>query len=441
MRRIQVIREMTYADYVNVLKHELVPALGCTEPIAVALAAAKARKLLGKEPETAEITCSGNIVKNVKGVTVPRTGGLKGIDAAAIAGFVAGDADRDLEVLETVKETDFPKMRGLLASGMCTIKLAHGVDNLYIAAVLKAGGDCAEVRISGAHSNVIYMALNGKRLEGKDESPAKAEVPQCSCGESVGFDGKSGGMKGILDFVETVRIEDIRDLISGQIEMNSAISEEGLRGTYGACVGKTLLESRGNDVRTRARAKAAAGSDARMSGSPMPVVINSGSGNQGITVSIPVIEYAKETNATEEKLYRALVLANLVSIYLKSMIGKLSAFCGAVSAACGCGAGIEYLCGGGFPEIANTIKNTLGNVSGIVCDGAKPSCAAKIVSAVDAAILAHDLTSKGHVFGAGEGLVEEDLEKTMKNIGWMGRVGMRETDVEILNLMIGNVSC
>ncbi|MFZ2781812.1 MAG: L-serine ammonia-lyase, iron-sulfur-dependent, subunit alpha [Rectinemataceae bacterium] len=440
---------MSNDEYLEVLRRELVPALGCTEPIAVALAAAMARRILGREPETAEITCSGNVVKNVKGVTVPRTGGMKGIEAAAIAGFVAGNPDAGLQVLESVEEKDFPRIRAHIASHMCGTKLALGVENLFIAAVLKAGGDEAEVRISGSHTNISYMALNGRTISGAQgaadapdaaSAPATADTPAPDT-RPLRLQGNIMSVRDILEFADTVALDDIRNIISNQIRMNTAISEEGLRGNYGASVGRTLLESRGADVRTRARAGAAAGSDARMSGSSMPVVINSGSGNQGITVSIPVIEYAKDRDVSDETLYRALVLANLVSIHLKSMIGKLSAFCGAVSAACGCGAGIEYLCGGRYAEISDTIKNTLANVSGIVCDGAKPSCAAKIASAVDAAILAHDLTSCGHVFGGGEGLIDDDLETTMANIGRLGKVGMRGTDEEILNLMIGVDGC
>lgn len=436
---------MKHTDYIDLLNYELIPALGCTEPIAVALAAAMARRILGREPETAEIICSGNVIKNVKGVTVPRTGGLKGIDAAAIAGFVAGNPDMGLEVLETVEEKDYTHIRELLASRMCTVGIAHGVENLYIAAQLKAENNVAEVRILGSHSNIVAMTLNGVNVSGTlyaihhpvddDRVISDAESGPSSLADST------MSVHGILEFAQTVRLDDIRDLISRQISMNSAISEEGLRGQYGVSVGKTMLEFRGNDIRTQASAYAAAGSDARMSGSAMPVVINSGSGNQGITVSIPVIKYANHLKASEESLYRALVLANLISIYLKSKIGKLSAFCGAVSAACGAGAGIEFLYGGGYPEISKTIKNTLANVTGIVCDGAKPSCAAKISSAVDAAILAHDLTSKGQVFGDGEGLIDEDLETTMANIGHVGKIGMKGTDVEILNLMIGAEIC
>jgi L-cysteine desulfidase len=325
---------------------------------------------------------------------------------------------------------------------MCTVKLAQGVENLYIAALLRAGNDEAEVRIAGSHANVVYMALNGRDLMdgsaggqiSRDETPAESAKTEKS-------DAKTMNVMDILNFAKTVPLRDVKPIIGDQIAMNTAISEEGLRKVYGAAVGRMLLNTQGSSLRTRARAKAAAGSDARMSGSPMPVVINSGSGNQGITVSLPVIEFAREMAVSEEALYRALVLANLVALYQKSMIGKLSAFCGAVTAACGAGAGIEFLYGGGYDEIVKTIKNTLANVSGIICDGAKPSCAAKIASAVDAAIMAHDLTKNGYVFGAGEGLIEEDIERTMKNIGRVGRVGMRDTDEEILNLMIGVTRC
>ncbi len=422
---------MTYEDYVELLRSELVPALGCTEPIAVALAAATARKVLGREPERAEIVCSGNVVKNVKGVTVPRTGGMKGINAAAVAGFVAGNPDAGLQVLESVEEKHLPRIRELLASGMCRVKLAQGVENLFIDAILGAGSDEAEVRISGSHSSITLVARNGRVLEGSRQMPEETAAEQ----------GRTTSVREILKFAETVRLDDVRQIIGGQIRMNRAICDEGLRRQFGASVGKKLLEVGGRDVRNQARARAAAGSDARMSGSPMPVVINSGSGNQGITVSIPVIVYAESLGVSEEALTRALVLANLVSIHLKSKIGKLSAFCGAVTAACGAGAGIEYLCGGRYEEIAKTITNTLANVSGIICDGAKPSCAAKIASAVDAAVLAHDLTADGYVFGAGEGIVEEDLEATVENVGRLGRLGMKCTDEEILRLMIGSDNC
>lgn len=428
--------------YISLLRKELIPALGCTEPIAIALAAARARKVLGKEPDSVEMICSGNVIKNAKSVTVPRTGGLVGIEAAVIAGIVAGDPDRALEVLEPVQAKDLRRIKILLESGLCRVSLAKDVENLFIHAILKAGDDIAEVTISGSHSNVARVALNG---EEKDDWVSKAGLLKESDKDNTSINTKDGersnigmSLKGIFEFAGRVDLDNVKDIIARQIDMNTHISEEGLRGEYGASIGKTLLATRGDDLRTRAKAWAAAGSDARMSGSTLPVVINSGSGNQGITVSLPVIIYANELGVSKDKLYRALALSNLISIYLKSKIGKLSAFCGAVSAACGCGAGITFLYGGGYSEISRTIKNTLANVSGMVCDGAKPSCAAKISSAVEAAILAHDLAINGRVFGGGEGLIDDDIEKTLANIGHLGKIGMRGTDEEILKIMISD---
>ena len=426
--------------YISLLKKELIPALGCTEPIAIALAAARARKVLGKEPDSVEIVCSGNVIKNAKSVTVPRTRGLVGIEAAAIAGIVAGDPDRDLEVLEPVQDQDLRRIKILLDNGLCRVSLAKDVENLFILAIVKAGDDVAEVTISGSHSNVARVALNG---EEKLDWASNAEPLKKSDNDSASINSKDDersktemNLKEIFEFAGSVDLDNVRDIIARQVDMNMRISEEGLRGEYGASVGKTLLATRGDDLRTRAKAWAAAGSDARMSGSTLPVVINSGSGNQGITVSLPVIIYANELGVSKDRLYRALALSNLISIYLKSKIGKLSAFCGAVSAACGCGAGITFLYGVEYSEISKTIKNTLANVSGMVCDGAKPSCAAKISSAVDAAILAHDLAVNGRGFGGGEGLIDDDIEKTLANIGHLGKIGMRDTDEEILKIMI-----
>jgi len=440
-----MLSRATYDAYIRILNKDLVPALGCTEPIAVAYAAARAREVLGAMPERIEMRCSGNIIKNVKGVTVPNTGGLKGVAAAALAGALAGDAARGLEVLQCLRESDYLEIRRLLEAGRCSVGLAEGVENLFIEARAVAGSNVAEVRIEGSHTNIVYEARNGIPHAVKGGSAAAAGE---SAAGAVGCDGEGSGgaskddasllnVRDILRFADEVAIGDIDALIAGQIRMNSAISDEGLAHHYGADVGKTLLKNRGGDLRNRAKARAAAGSDARMSGCSMPVVINSGSGNQGMTVCLPVVEYAKDMGAPLEKLYRALALANLVAIHQKVLIGKLSAFCGAVSAACGGGAGITYLCGGSIEEISATITNTIANVGGIVCDGAKPSCAAKVASAVDAAIMAHDMAVAGKVFSPGEGLVEDDVEGTIDNIGRMGKVGMRETDVEILNMMIG----
>lgn len=421
--------EKIYEQYINILKSELIPALGCTEPIAIAFASAKAKAVLGYMPESIEVTCSGNIIKNVKGVTVPNSNGMRGIEAAAILGILGGDAEKELEVLASVTEDDIKKAQKLCAEGFCQCHLQENVENLYINAKVVGHGHTAEVKVVNRHSLITEIRKDGQII-----------YSFMDAGDEKIIDKSTLTVENILDFADHIEIEKVKEILDQQIKCNLAISEEGLRGGYGAEVGKTLLTAYVNDVRTRARARAAAGSDARMGGCALPVVINSGSGNQGMTVSLPVIEFAKEWQVPMEKLYRALIVSNLVSIHQKRYIGSLSAYCGAVSAACGAGAGITYLSGGGLKEISDTIVNTVGNVSGIVCDGAKPSCAAKIAAAVDAAILAHYLGCGHHRFEAGEGLVQEDLEMTIKSVGYIGRVGMKTTDVEILNLMIDEVS-
>lgn len=418
-----------YDNYLRILKNELVPALGCTEPIAIAYAAAKAREVLGEFPDHVEMVCSGNIIKNVKGVIVPNSGGLKGIDAAAALGIVGGDASRELEVLEGVTEADIEKTKNLIAAGFCSCSLQEGVENLYIVAKVTKGAHNAEVTIINRHTLITRIVKDGDVLY---EHQVSEQSPDY-------VDKSLLNVKDILAFASEVNLEDIREAIGRQIALNTAISEEGMKNPYGAEVGRTLVDIYGDDVKTRARAYAAAGSDARMGGCSMPVVINSGSGNQGMTVSLPVIEYAKELQASEEKLYRALVVSNLIAIHQKKYIGSLSAYCGAVSAACGAGAGITWLCGGGEEEIGLTIINTIGNVGGIVCDGAKSSCAAKIAASVDAALLAHYMAMKHRSFQPGEGLVRGDVEGTIRSLGYVGRVGMKSTDTEILNIMIDRV--
>jgi L-cysteine desulfidase len=422
-----MLSEEESGEYLAILRAELVPALGCTEPIAVALAAARAREALGKKPERVAVRCSGNIIKNVRGVVVPNTGGLKGIEAAALAGIVGGDASRLLEALESLKPGDLAEVGRLLEAGACEVRLAKGVDPLYISARVYAGTESAEAVIAGSHANIAAVYKDGKLVSGAEcRSHAKGEAEQPDDPLTV---------RGILEFAESVSLEALRPVISEQIRLNTAISDEGLRNHYGVDVGKTLMKLRGGDPRARAEARAAAGSDARMSGCALPVVINSGSGNQGMTASLPVIECASSYGSSEGKLYRALVLSNLVAIHQKRKIGKLSAYCGAVSAAAGAGAGICYLRGGGYDEISATIVNTIATIGGMVCDGAKPSCAAKIAQAVDAAFLALDLSGSGKVFASGEGIVKGDVESTIASVGRMGSVGMKGTDEEILSIM------
>lgn len=421
-----------YSSYIEILKSELVPALGCTEPGAIAYAAAKAASTLGELPEHINITCSGNIVKNVKGVVVPNSGGLRGIEAAAILGAIVGECNGEnkLEVLHHVTADNIKQTKELLENSYCRCLLQKGESNLYIDVVVTSKEHSAQVTIKDSHTNIILIKKDQEVLFKKDLAEKTTELEEMK---------KLLKVKDIITFADTVNVEEVKDLLEYQIRVNTAIAEEGLNNKYGASVGVTLLESYGNDIKVRAKAKAAAGSDARMGGSSMPVVINSGSGNQGITVTVPVVEYAKELNVSEEKMYRALLISNLISIHIKQYIGKLSAFCGAVSAACGSGAAITYLHGGALEDICSTIINTAGNVGGIVCDGAKASCAAKIASALDAAIMAHNMTVQKRKFQNGEGIINSDIEKTIENIGHIGREGMRETDTEILHLMIENL--
>ena len=419
----------TYDQYVGILKKELVPALGCTEPIAIAYASAVARKTLGCVPEKIIAACSGNIIKNVKSVIVPNSGGLKGIEAAAAIGAIGGNPDKKLEVLMAVTEEDIKTTQGLLKTDYCSVELLKGGANLHIIITAIAGNDKALVEIIDTHTNIIRIEKNDKIIyQSVEQTNGEKKKEQ--------IDWSCFSIKNIIKFANSVDLDDVREIISRQIEYNTTISNEGLTHQYGANIGKTLLTEYGSGIRVRAKAKAAAGSDARMSGCVLPVVINSGSGNQGMTVSLPVIEYAKELGVCEEKLFRALVVSNLVAIYLKSGMGRLSAYCGAVSAACGSGAAITYLYGGDYQRISKTITNTLANVSGIVCDGAKPSCAAKIASSIDAAIMAHTLSMNDEAFNSGDGIVKDNVEKTIESVGRLARDGMKETDIEVLRIMV-----
>lgn len=418
----------TYDNYAKILRGELIAAMGCTEPIAVAYAAAKAREALGAEPERITVRCSGNIVKNVKGVVVPHSGGRKGVAIAAILGAIGGDPALALEVLSHITPAQQERAAALERAGFCHCELVRHEDNLYICVEAHAGADTAQAVIKTKHDHVAKITRNSAVLE------EHADIITQKFGDKSLL-----SVAGIKEFAECVRMEDVADVIERQIACNTAISDEGLRNAWGSKVGQTLLETYGSSVRTRARAAAAAGSDARMNGCAMPVVINSGSGNQGMTCSLPVITYARELGASHEQLIRALVLTNLIAIHQKRYIGDLSAYCGAVSAGTAAGCGIAWLHGEPIEVIERTIINALGNVGGIVCDGAKASCAAKIASAVEAGILGWEMARRGRAFPFGEGLVEADCEQTIRNIGYMGREGMSGTDTTILNIMLGNI--
>ncbi len=418
-----------YRAYIDILKEELVPAMGCTEPIAIAFAAAKARATLGAMPDRVEITVSGNIIKNVKSVIVPNTGGLKGIESAAAAGIVAGNAERVLEVLADVSEKDKPRIREFMQSVPMIVRPSRGDVIFDVDITLHSGSDYVRLRIKDYHTNVVLIQKNGATL---------FEAPEIELDSSGLTDRGVLTIRDILDFADTVDLDDVREVLERQIEYNTAIANEGIRGNWGARVGRVLLDVYGYDVKIRAKAMAAAGSDARMSGCEMPVIIVSGSGNQGMTASLPVIVYAREYDVGQDKLLRALVVSNLVTIHQKTWIGRLSAFCGAVNAGCGAGAGIAYLLGGDYDVVAHTLVNALAIVSGIVCDGAKPSCAAKIASAVDAGILGYQMYVRGLQFQGGDGIISKGVENTIANVGRLGKDGMRETDREILRIMLAN---
>lgn len=420
------MNQTTYDSYVKLLNQELVPALGCTEPIALAYASAMAVQVLGTFPERMEALCSGNIIKNVKGVKVPNSGGLKGVETAVILGACGGDSGRKLEVLETVTEEDRLHTRRLLQTHFCTCLLKEGVPNLYIEihAFSKDSRSC--VRIEQSHTHITLISRNDEILFRADPLPEEKHA-----------DTSLLNLPDIIAFAEEVDLSLVQDCLERQIQYNTAISQEGLSHEWGAGVGKLLRETYGPSPRWEAVAAAAAGSDARMSGCSLPVIIISGSGNQGMTCSLPVIVYADSLGSSRERLLRALCISNLTALDQKRYIGPLSAYCGAVCAAAGAGAGITYLTGGTPEQIQNTVINTIVNAAGITCDGAKPSCAAKIVTSLQAAWLGHSLAMKGFRFESGEGLAMDTAEETVKAIGYMGREGMRQTDIEILNLMIG----
>ncbi len=424
-----MVNTQTYEAYLRILKNELVPALGCTEPIAIALAAAKAREALGESPVRIRAICSGNIIKNAMGVIVPTTGDKKGVDTSAVLGAVAGDPSLGLEVLSRVTAADLELTNKLMAEKICTVEVLDTPAKLHILIEMEGEGHTALAEIRDEHTNLVRLERDGVCLFRKEEEPQ--DVAQDEHGDMDALN-----LSDILAFAGEVKLEEVRPMLERQVTYNHRIAQEGLSHAYGGRVGATLMNRSGDDVRVAARAMAAAGSDARMGGCVLPVVINSGSGNQGITCSVPLIVYAKHLGASEEELYRALVVSNLVALLQKRSVGRLSAFCGAVCAATGCGAGITYLHGGDYAAIGRTITNTLANVSGMVCDGAKGSCAAKIASALDAAILGHEMSMGGHTFGAGEGLVKDEVEKTIASVGRMAANGMRETDAEILKIMI-----
>lgn len=423
------MKKAIYNAFLNILKEELVPAMGCTEPVAVAYAGALAKETLGSVPERAELYVSGNIIKNVKSVVVPHTGGRKGLKTALAAGILFGEAEKKLEVISGIDSDITAELDGYISSADIEVKKAESDFPFDIGVKVFSGSENAFVRIIHRHTNVVLIEKNGEAVF---EKSAEAD------GEDAHEDRSLLTVERIVEFADEVKIDDVKAILDKQIEYNTAISKAGLNGGYGAEIGKILLNSYGGSIHNRAKAWAAAGSDARMNGCEMPVVINSGSGNQGITASVPVIVYARENDISSDTLYRALVVSNLVTIHLKTGIGCLSAYCGATSAGAGAGAGICYLYGGRFEEIAHTVVNALAINSGMICDGAKASCAAKIASAVEAGLLGWQMYSHKSQFYGGDGIIVKGVENTIRAVSRVARDGMRSTDDEIIKLMIEN---
>ena len=421
-----MLNEKIYKNYLAIMKEEMVPAMGCTEPIALAYGAARAREVLGKEPESIVARCSGNIIKNVRCVVIPNSGGLTGIQAGVVLGAVGGDASRNMEVLEHVSEEARSRARELLAQDICRVEVLDSPIVLHFILDMKAGDDTVSLEIKYDHINVTKIEKNGKVVFDKDSQ--KDEAPAA--------DRSTLNLEDIKEFADTVDLEDVREMLDAQISCNMAVAREGMTGRYGLGIGRVIRESYSDDMLTKMRSLTAAASEARMGGCDMPVIINSGSGNQGIACSVPLIVYAEAMELPKWSLYRALVFSNLLTVYQKLYIGKLSAFCGAVSASCASGAAITYMVGGDLGRIKKTIENTLANIPGIICDGAKISCAAKIAASLDAAYLAHHLAMNDRGYAPYTGILQEETSETISCVGLIGKEGMRETDKEILRIMI-----
>lgn len=414
-------------DYIKILESELVPAMGCTEPIALAYGGARAREILGGMPEKVIAKCSGNIIKNVRCVTIPNSKGLVGIEAGVLLGIAGGNAEKQMEVLEDVSDADIEMAKQMLQKGVCKVEFLDSPSVLHIILELYTEEHSAIVEIRDGHTNITSIRKDGEELL---EGAAKFEYDDTDERKVI------LNMENIKEFADTVELSKVQHLIERQITCNMAIANEGMKGEYGLGLGKLLVESYPDTTLNQMKAYAAAGSEARMGGCDLPVIINSGSGNQGIASSVPVVVYARIKQVDQETLYRSLVFSNLLTIYQKTYIGKLSAFCGAVSASCASGAALTYMVGGTLDQIKMTVENTLANIPGIICDGAKISCAAKIATSLDAAIMAHNLAMKNKVYAPYTGILQEDTPETISCVGYIGKEGMKQTDKEILKIMI-----
>ena len=421
-----MLDKKVYNSYLGILKEEMIPALGCTEPIALAYGAARARQVLGHEPDRIIARCSGNIVKNVRCVIIPNSGGLTGIEAGVVLGAVAGDASLDMEVLSKVDREGQKRTEELLDAGICRVELLDSPVVLHFIIEMYAGEDHVSLEIKYDHINVTKIIRNGEVLLEADD---RVQIQEAA-------DRSLLNLEDIKEFADTADLSEVKELLDKQIRSNMAIAHEGMTGKYGLGIGRVIRETYSNDMLTKMRSLTAAASEARMGGCDMPVVINSGSGNQGIACSVPLIVYAREMELPDYVLYRALIFSNLLTVYQKQYIGKLSAFCGAVSASCAAGAAITYMVGGELSVIKKTIENTLANIPGIICDGAKISCAAKIAASQDAAFLAHHLAMNGQSYAPYTGILQEEAGETISCVGQIGKEGMRETDKEILRIML-----
>ena len=421
-----MLSETIKRDFLAILREELIPAMGCTEPIALAFAAAKAKAVLGTAPDRITARCSGNIIKNVRCVRIPNSGGMTGIEAACALGALAGDADRHMEVLEAVSSDGLEQTASFLKENRCAVEYLESTIPLHFVIELAAGEHTASVEVRYSHTNIVRMIRDGETLFMTEDLQEATEIADRGC----------LSVENIAAFANEIELDAIRTFAERQIACNMAIAERGMQGDFGVGIGQAILELYAANPFAKMRAMAAAASEARMEGCDLPVVITSGSGNQGITSTVPVIVYAQEHGVSQERLFRSLMFSTLLTVYQKEYIGKLSAFCGAVSAACAAGAAITYMVGGSLQQINDTIDNTLANIPGIICDGAKASCAAKISSALDAAMFAHALAMRGKVYESNTGILQNDTGDTISCVGHIGRVGMQPTDQEIVKLMI-----
>lgn len=414
-------------QFINIMQEELIHALGCTEPIALALAGAIGRDVLTEDPTRVEIEASGNIIKNVQGVIIPGTKSLKGVESATVLGIFGGDAERGLEVLQSATEQDVERTKEYVTAGNSSVSLLETDAKLHFIIKMSNDKETSLIEIMHTHTNIVRVEKNGVNIL---FNPCSQDNFNSSLTTR-----KNLSVEKIHTFANSVSLDKVSDILKEQIECNLKIANEGLSSNYGVNVGSILLQSGGESIKEKLKAFGAAGSDARMSGCDLPVVINSGSGNQGLTITSPIYVYAKDNGFSDEQLYRALIVGNLIPIHIKTKIGRLSAFCGAVTAGIGVGAALSFINGGSVKDVCNTVKNGIASLTGMICDGAKPSCAIKIASSIDSGFMAFQLAKQGRVVESHTGIISECVEKTITNVTDIASQGMNHTDVLILDIM------